>query len=176
MLFFGILIPLLFLQLSSAIEKTDQKDDASSVLPGQVEATQSPSAKVEATQTTPAKVEETQATSAKVEATQTTPAKVEETQATSAKVEEKSVAALLGDKHKDAGVACADCHKETPPASEVPTSVCMTCHEDYNTVAASSVDPHSAHVEFTNCGDCHHSHKASENQCLACHTFDLQVP
>jgi hypothetical protein len=142
MLFLGVLVPLLFMQLSSAVEKTDQTDQS-------------------------AKVEETQATSPNVQ----------ETQATSAKVEETSTeAALLGDKHKAAGVACTDCHKETPPASEVPTSVCMTCHEDYNQTASSSIDAHNAHVAFSNCGDCHHSHKASENQCQACHSFDLKVP
>jgi hypothetical protein len=88
----------------------------------------------------------------------------------------EAVVKLLADTHKTAGVECADCHKETPPASEVSTEVCLTCHAGYKDVAASSIDPHNAHVSFTRCGDCHHAHKASENQCLSCHTFKLQTP
>jgi hypothetical protein len=89
------------------------------------------------------------------------------------KVEEE---VLLADTHKKAGIECAGCHKETPPATEAPKAVCLTCHEGYKDVAASYIDPHNAHTEFTNCSDCHHSHKKSENQCLQCHDFNIKTP
>jgi len=84
--------------------------------------------------------------------------------------------ALLADKHKTAGLECSGCHKETPPANETPTAVCLTCHADYRDVAASYIDPHNAHMEFANCSDCHHAHKKSESQCLQCHTFNQETP
>jgi hypothetical protein len=89
---------------------------------------------------------------------------------------EETPAVLLADKHKTAGVECSDCHEETPPAKDVPTEMCMKCHEDYKERAASYISPHDAHHEYTNCGDCHHSHKTSENQCLSCHSFNLKTP
>jgi nitrate/TMAO reductase-like tetraheme cytochrome c subunit len=83
---------------------------------------------------------------------------------------------LLADKHQANGMACSDCHKETPPSINVPTSVCLNCHADYQEVAASYINPHNAHMIYNNCGDCHHAHRISENQCLNCHSFDLQAP
>jgi len=91
-------------------------------------------------------------------------------------VAQPAAAALLADKHKTSGVSCSDCHKETPPASEPGTDVCMTCHQDYRDKATSSVDPHNAHMSYSNCGDCHHGHKASENQCQQCHNFGVTTP
>jgi Cytochrome c3 len=102
--------------------------------------------------------------------------KTSEAEKTPVAVEGAITALFLADTHKSAGVACSECHKETPPASEVPTEMCMTCHEDYREVAASAIDPHNAHVEFTRCGDCHHGHRKSENQCLSCHSFSLEAP
>lgn len=83
---------------------------------------------------------------------------------------------FLADKHEAAGVSCNDCHEESPPASDVGTEVCMTCHEGFDEVATSYIDPHTAHMVYTNCGDCHHGHRQSENQCMACHSFNLQAP
>jgi len=85
-------------------------------------------------------------------------------------------ASLLADKHQANGMACNDCHKETLPSIDVPTSVCLNCHADHQEVAASYINPHNAHMKYTNCGDCHHAHRPSENQCLNCHSFDLQAP
>ena len=166
LMFLGIFIMLLSLQLSCATAKKDQGYHDSSVLSGQAQAANETSTEVKETQ-----------------AAKETPVKAEETQAateTSANVEGTSTEGLLlGDKHKAAGVACSDCHAETPPATEVQTAVCLSCHEDYKERATSSIDPHNAHIKshmFSECGDCHHSHRASENQCLGCHDFDLQVP
>jgi len=83
---------------------------------------------------------------------------------------------LLGDKHQANGMSCSDCHKETPPASDVPTSICLNCHADYQKLAASTINPHNSHMTYAHCGDCHHSHRLSENQCLNCHSFNLQAP
>ena len=83
---------------------------------------------------------------------------------------------LLGDKHKASGIECSDCHEESPPAGDVSSEVCLSCHEDYNEVAASYIDPHNAHVVYTRCGDCHHAHYQSQNQCLSCHYFNIEVP
>jgi hypothetical protein len=146
----GIFVMLLSLQLSCATAKKDQEYNDSSVTSGQAQAVNE----------TSMEVKETQAT-----------------EGTSANVEETSTGALLlGDKHKAAGVACNDCHAETLPANEVPKTVCLTCHEDYKKLATSSIDPHNAHKEFSECGDCHHSHKVSENQCLGCHSFYSKIP
>jgi hypothetical protein len=149
-LFLGIFIPLLFLQLSCATGEA-QNESGATVLTEQVKPAQDAPAKL--------------APEAPLEAAKT-PA-----------VEKQPVAAeFLADKHKAAGVACADCHKETPPSKETPTTVCMTCHADYKDKAASSVDPHNAHMSYESCGDCHHAHKASENQCMSCHSFNLKTP
>jgi len=151
---FGLFIMLLVMHISYATAENDQNNNnASSVSSDQ-------------TQSVTEQVSSGQA----VSTGETQTAK----DASSEKKEE--TVKLLADTHKAGGVACSDCHKETPPAKEVPTEVCLTCHEDYKDVALSSVDPHNAHVEFTSCGDCHHSHKQSENQCMSCHTFELQTP
>jgi hypothetical protein len=96
-------------------------------------------------------------------------------------VKETSVTTLmLGDKHKDAGVECKGCHLEEPPAKEVPTSVCLTCHDDFAKIASQDptdeINPHNSHMAFQECGDCHHSHEQSQDQCKACHSFDFKIP
>jgi fumarate reductase flavoprotein subunit len=74
--------------------------------------------------------------------------------------------------HKTAGISCGDCHAESPPADAVKEATCLTCHEDYRELTAGAYeDPHNAHFTFQDCGDCHHVHRPSENQCLACHAF-----
>lgn len=83
---------------------------------------------------------------------------------------------LLGGTHEAAGISCNDCHAESPPANDVSTDTCLTCHEDYQELAASYIDPHAAHIEFSRCSDCHHAHRPSENQCLSCHSFNLPAP
>jgi hypothetical protein len=90
------------------------------------------------------------------------------------KTDEKEV--MLADKHKSSGIECSGCHKETPPATEAPKAVCLTCHANYKDNSASYIDPHNAHTEFERCSDCHHAHKKSENQCLQCHTFNISTP
>jgi DnaJ-class molecular chaperone len=82
---------------------------------------------------------------------------------------------LLLDTHKAAGKTCKDCHVK-PPKEGVSNDVCLTCHADYKIAAASNIDPHNAHMTYDRCGDCHHVHKPSENQCLRCHDFDMQAP
>jgi hypothetical protein len=85
-------------------------------------------------------------------------------------------ASLLGDKHQANGMSCSGCHKETPPSSDVPTSICLDCHEDYQKITASDINPHNSHMTYTHCTDCHHAHRPSKNQCLNCHSFNLQAP
>jgi hypothetical protein len=149
-LFAGIIIPLVFLQFSCATQK-------------KAESQPSAPAALEVAKPAP------EATAKPVEAA---PAKAPEAAPAAA----PAAAEFLADKHKVSGVSCSDCHKETPPASEPATDICMTCHQDYRDKAASAVDPHNAHMSYTNCGDCHHGHKASENQCLSCHSFNLKTP
>jgi hypothetical protein len=84
---------------------------------------------------------------------------------------------LLADTHEAAGSSCSDCHAEDPPSGNVPTDTCLTCHEDYKDLAASYLDPHNAHVTYSNCSDCHHVHRESEKICQGCHhTFNVQAP
>jgi hypothetical protein len=85
-------------------------------------------------------------------------------------------ASLLGDKHQANGMSCSDCHKKTPPSSDVPASICLNCHEDYQKVASSNINPHNAHMAYANCTDCHHAHRPSESQCLNCHSFSMKAP
>jgi hypothetical protein len=85
--------------------------------------------------------------------------------------------ALLADKHEAAGISCSDCHMEDPPADSVATDTCLTCHEDYKELAASYLDPHNAHIAYSNCSDCHHVHRESERICQGCHhTFNVKAP
>jgi hypothetical protein len=84
---------------------------------------------------------------------------------------------LLAGKHDSAGISCNDCHVEDPPAGSVGTDTCMECHDDYKELAASYLDPHNAHVTYSNCSDCHHVHRESEKICQGCHhTFNIQAP
>lgn len=84
---------------------------------------------------------------------------------------------FLIDTHQAAGVSCGECHEESPASEAVSGSVCLTCHEGYKEATAGEYeDPHSAHISFPDCGSCHHLHQASENQCLACHAFEVAVP
>lgn len=89
-------------------------------------------------------------------------------------------AVLLGDKHKDLGIQCDGCHKESPPQNKVPTAVCQGCHGDYKTLAerTQKVDPnpHKSHEGDLECEMCHHSHKPSEDRCGSCHNYGFKVP
>jgi fumarate reductase flavoprotein subunit len=94
---------------------------------------------------------------------------LEEAPAVVAAAEEDSELAGI---HKSAGISCGDCHAESPPADAVLEATCLTCHDDYKELTAGTYeDPHNAHMAFRDCGDCHHVHRPSENQCLACHAF-----
>ena len=78
----------------------------------------------------------------------------------------------LAGMHESAGLSCSDCHAESPPAAAVAEATCLTCHEDYRELTTGLYeDPHNAHMAFPDCGNCHHVHQPSENQCLACHAF-----
>ena len=86
----------------------------------------------------------------------------------------------LADTHKNRGMDCSDCHKESPPKQNVLMAVCLGCHGDYTKMAAktSKIDPnpHASHLGEIDCAKCHHAHKASVNVCNACHQFDMKVP
>jgi hypothetical protein len=85
---------------------------------------------------------------------------------------------LLGDKHKAAGVECLQCHQEKP-GTLVATTICKGCHSEVEKApkAKSGLpNPHDAHMPFPDCADCHHMHKASENQCDSCHSFGFKTP
>ncbi len=87
---------------------------------------------------------------------------------------------FLADRHQAKGVACASCHKENPPKAAVPMAVCLGCHGSYAKVAEktmnASPNPHASHMGALPCENCHHGHKASENQCNTCHEFNMKVP
>lgn len=87
---------------------------------------------------------------------------------------------LLVDRHTNNGIGCNDCHIEETDDNDVPTAVCESCHEGYKEPSASAssdvINPHYAHMVYYNCGDCHHAHRPSEDQCQACHAFDFDIP
>ena len=87
---------------------------------------------------------------------------------------------LLGDKHKEMGIQCDGCHKESQPQNNVPRAVCQGCHGDYKMLGerTEKVDPnpHRSHEGNLDCSVCHHSHKPSEDHCDRCHNFGFKVP
>jgi len=87
---------------------------------------------------------------------------------------------FLAYKHKNRGMDCSGCHKESPPKQDVSMEVCLGCHEDYWKVAAKTnkldPNPHDSHLGEVECGKCHHAHKASVNACNECHQMDMKVP
>ena len=87
---------------------------------------------------------------------------------------------LLEEKHKTAGLACDACHKESPPASQVPMESCLGCHGDYAKLAEKTgkvkPNPHDSHEGPIACEKCHHNHKPSVNYCAGCHNFGFKVP
>ena len=95
-----------------------------------------------------------------------------------AAAEERSVGdILLGDRHKEYGIECNECHQEDPPEKEVPTAICLSCHEDFRGIFRSAdFDPHNSHSNIDDCGACHHAHKPSENLCAVCHDYDVKTP
>lgn len=88
---------------------------------------------------------------------------------------------LLYEKHLTAGLACAACHGDAPPATPAGASTCLTCHGPVSALiektTADQPNPHAdAHIGKISCTDCHHIHVASESFCNKCHTFDMEVP
>jgi len=88
---------------------------------------------------------------------------------------------LLVEKHKEAGLTCDACHKESPPKAAVTASVCLGCHGDYAKLAertqeAKPKNPHESHEGEIECEECHHVHKTSVDYCAKCHDFGFKVP
>jgi hypothetical protein len=84
----------------------------------------------------------------------------------------------LADRHKAGGIGCPQCH-QGKPGERVASGTCGTCHGDVSKgpkKKEEEPDPHRAHVVFSECTDCHHGHKASENKCDGCHNFGVQAP
>lgn len=94
-------------------------------------------------------------------------------------------AQALHDVHENAGVPCAACHQETPPAAAPPNATCVGCHgtmlETREGADALAPDPHrSPHLgagEVPVCAECHSIHGQSEVTCVMCHRgfqFDVK--
>ena len=87
---------------------------------------------------------------------------------------------FLADRHQAKGVGCASCHKENPPKTAAPMTVCLGCHGSYAKVAEktanASPNPHASHMGELPCENCHHAHKASASQCNTCHEFNMKTP
>jgi hypothetical protein len=88
-------------------------------------------------------------------------------------------------KHQTAGVTCASCHPETPPATAVRATTCLGCHGDAAKLAAATwrttpnphASPHLVAPAPPQCDTCHHLHRPSENACIQCHQgFGFEVP
>jgi fumarate reductase flavoprotein subunit len=88
---------------------------------------------------------------------------------------------FLADRHKDRGMECSACHKESPPQKAMSSDVCKGCH-DPEKLAIKSADklgrqnPHDNHLGDIPCESCHHAHKPSEDACAKCHQFGFRVP
>jgi Zn finger protein HypA/HybF involved in hydrogenase expression len=92
---------------------------------------------------------------------------------------DKSVANEMKPHHKEAGIACADCHG-TGPKKPVPMETCRNCHEAYVPTGefSSEPNPHNSphYGPDLECENCHHEHEASELLCDNCHAFNLKAP
>ncbi|MCD8554775.1 cytochrome c3 family protein [Seleniivibrio sp.] len=86
----------------------------------------------------------------------------------------------LKGKHKEAAVACADCHKTDTPDKPAPVTSCKECHGGYAEVKeltkGGEVNPHDSHLGEVDCRDCHKIHAQSQLVCASCHNFELIVP
>jgi hypothetical protein len=82
--------------------------------------------------------------------------------------------------HVGAGLNCASCHKETPPATPVGTATCLSCHGSYEALAKKTIsvtpNPHDSHQGQLPCESCHHIHKPSVDFCSQCHQWGFKVP
>lgn len=84
---------------------------------------------------------------------------------------------LLIAKHRAAGLNCAQCHEEKPPARTPSIRVCTGCHGDQQALARKTENaspnphapPHAAPGETQACTECHHVHRPSEVTCTSCH-------
>jgi hypothetical protein len=88
---------------------------------------------------------------------------------------------LLLQKHLGKGVVCTGCHQETPPATSVKTTKCLSCHGTYDQLAdktegKAAQNPHASHNGELSCDSCHNVHKPSVNYCSQCHQFEFKVP
>jgi hypothetical protein len=86
--------------------------------------------------------------------------------------------AYTADKHKAAGLQCADCHGDAPK-SNINQTACLKCHDSMQAVAKRTADmspnPHDNHrASVTACLQCHHGHKRDEVSCTECH-FDVEL-
>jgi hypothetical protein len=89
-------------------------------------------------------------------------------------------ACFLIDKHVAAGLNCASCHSESPPAKQPGAAVCTKCHGGYQDLAAKTAadqpNPHASHLGDIPCESCHRIHQASVIYCAQCHNFDFKTP
>lgn len=83
---------------------------------------------------------------------------------------------FTADFHKDKGLDCGVCHKESPPKSPVSGEVCLPCHTSMEAVAERTKNyernPHRNHLTDAMdvpCTDCHQGHKANKSVCEQCH-------
>jgi hypothetical protein len=87
---------------------------------------------------------------------------------------------FLADRHKKIGVECQGCHQENPPSKPVMPPICLSCHGDYEKVAAQTEkvhpNPHASHEGNLPCNVCHNAHKVSKDHCATCHNFDFKIP
>lgn len=88
---------------------------------------------------------------------------------------------FLADRHKDRGMECSACHKESPPGKAVPSEVCKGCHDEEKLALKSAEkfgrqNPHDNHLGAIGCEQCHHAHKPSVDACAKCHQFGFKVP
>lgn len=88
---------------------------------------------------------------------------------------------LLLSKHLAAGLDCAACHAEKPPAKAPAAAQCLNCHGPADALikktAGDTPNPHAeGHIGQLPCTACHHVHKQSETYCDKCHSFGLKTP
>jgi hypothetical protein len=97
-----------------------------------------------------------------------------------------TISPYLDHSHNQNGVSCEQCHgkQELIEGRKEPDthSHCVRCHGDYAEMIKKTAksryekNPHKSHLPDLQCSACHHAHKAFEDICASCHSFDYRAP
>lgn len=87
------------------------------------------------------------------------------------------------DRHKAAGVACADCHIKGKKPTFLSAEQCLKCHGPATALVekTANVKPENPHASphwgpQMDCTVCHRQHEKTVDWCSHCHAYGFKVP